>query len=104
MAMATEVQPLSTYRPTRAWATLSAGTALGVFAVVYPLWAGFHAPLAPWIAPLSVGLVGAGLWSLVNRLALPRWATLTLGLVTIALVLLALANVFDSLSAPSLPA
>jgi hypothetical protein len=96
--MATEAQPLSTFRPGRAWATLSAGAALGIFAVVHTLWTGFHAPLAAWIAPLSVGLVSAGLWSLVNRRALPRWATMTLGVVAIALALLVLANVIYALT------
>jgi len=62
------------------------GSLLSLFAVVHTVWTGFHAPLAVWMAPLAVGLLVGGIWSLVTGRRLPRWATVLLVLAGVVLV------------------
>lgn len=97
MTVATH-QPVSAYRGSRAVWTLVAGVLLGAFAIVHAIWTGFHAPLAAWIAPLSIALIGAGSWSLGTHRALPRWATVTLCVLATVFTLLVLVNVVYALT------
>jgi hypothetical protein len=67
-----------------------AGTLLALFAVVHTVWTGFRASLAAWVAPLAVGLLTAGLWSMSSRRSVPRWATVLLWMAVLALAALLL--------------
>jgi len=61
---------------------------------VHTVWTGFHAPLAARVAPLGVGLLAAGLWSLSTGRPIPRWATGVLCFVALVLAALLLWTLF----------
>ena len=88
--MTLDAPTLATFRRGRAVAMTVAGATLALFAVVHTVWTGFHAPLAAWVAPLAVGLLAAGLWSISSRRPIPRWATFLLWVAALALVALLL--------------
>lgn len=101
--MVTTEVPAAGFRPARARAMTIAGVAILVVAVVHTVWTGFHAPLAAWIAPLGMALVGAGLWSWATGRRLPRWATGVLWLMTIVLMALLAWTAVYALTHPPVP-